>query len=445
MASRPPCAWLRTLVRRSCAERVRTGLRKPRNPALGARSPMIGHGMGNASSMIQQPCNRSWHARGRRWRWVSRALLAALVLPLGLAAAPDCRRVEIRAAGTGHPIVGAEDLAIDRSGRRVYIAAFDRWALEDALSADAARLPQGAIYSVAFEQLRERPAVLRATRVADGGAADFHPHGIALYQGPGQPRLYAINHAHEREANEWQRKTRIEAFRARGDGRLQHLAGKHHERLCRANDLVALGPTDLLITRDHGACGGPMLWMEQLLGLRRAQIVRAQTPPPWSDPENGLDITVLADDIGLANGITLEAGGERVAVSATREERVRIYRTRELLNATDPAPERSLPVPGGPDNLTWTHAGLFAALHPSLLDMGMARHRWFGVRRAGTRVVRLEPSTGVLESLIDDPDAAQLNAGTTPALFDGVLVVGSVLDNALLVCRTRQKGDAGAD
>ena len=65
----------------------------------------------------------------------------------------------------------------------------------------------------------------------------------------------------------------------------------------------------------------------------------------------------------------------------------------------------------------------------------MARNRWFGQRESGTRVVALNPESGQVRTLIDDPEAEALNAGTTAVAANGWLLVGSVLDDALLVCR----------
>lgn len=370
----------------------------------------------------------------------SRVLLAVLILVLPIRAATgDCSRVVIRDADTQHPIVGAEDLAIDRIGRRVYVAAFDRWALEDALYDGAEQLPQGGLYAIPFERLIERPRGLNLHRVTGDMEGDFHPHGISLYRGPEGTFLHVINHVHERRQAQWRRSTRIETFRVRDDGDLQHIGGIANDRLCRANDLAALSASELLVTRDHGACSAVGQLIENVFGLRRAQILLARSSAPWSSPSARLDIAVLADDIGLANGIALEPGHERLAVAATREKSVRIYDTHELLHGHSTRPVQRLTVPGGPDNLTWSNDGLIAALHPSLTAAGMARHRWFGRRRSGTRLVRIAPGAAPVKTLFDDPDGTQFNAGTVAAGIERTLVAGSALAEGLLVCTPRSQ------
>ncbi len=376
----------------------------------------------------------------RRWRT---SLLAAglLVLPpvapgndavggADTAPANACRRVALVDGRSGEPVVGAEDFAVDRASGQIFLAAYDRWALDDARADGAEKLPQGAIYAAPLRSLARQPEILPLRRLAEGEGRDFHPHGLAVDRGDGKARLFAINHEYRRSGGSWTRTSALESYRIAADG-LAHLATRRHEGLCRANDLAALGPRDLLITRDHGACRGMRRWLEDILGLDRADVLRVSLAE-----DGGLALETVADDLAYANGIAVAPDAARVAVAATREPAVRIYDTAKLAAGKPDALRRKVRVAGGPDNLSWTAAGgLVAAVHPSLFDLGLARHRWFGARRAGSKAITVNARTGETRTRFHDPTGELLNTGTAAAVVNGTLIVSAVLDDALVVCR----------
>jgi len=378
----------------------------------------------------------------RRWRAgvLAASLLALSVLAPGrdATAEPDtgrgdpCQRVTLVDGRSGEAVVGAEDIAIDRVSGRIFLSAYDRWALDDGVDADAANLPQGTIYAAPLAVLARRPERLPLRPVARGADRDFHPHGIALYRSAGKAHLFAINHEYRRRDGGWTRTSALARYRITPAG-LSHLATHRHPGLCRANDLAALDAQTLLVTRDHGACAGPGRWLEMLLGLDRAQVVRAVLD---GGGDGDVDLATRAADLGFANGIAREPGGHRVAVAATRDSAIRIYDARALAAGEPTALRRTVRLDGGPDNLSWSPKGeVIAAVHPSLLALGMARHRWFGRRRAGSRVVAVNPDTGRTRALFRDPGGTRLNAATSAVRIDAGVVVSSVLDDALLVCR----------
>ena len=381
-----------------------------------------------------------WRRRGRMGRGLAGS--AAALVAVSLVAAPwaepvaACQRVALVDARDGTAVVGAEDLALDSEAGRLYLSAFDRWALEDALAADAETLPQGAIYAMALADLEDRPETLRLTPVATGAGADFHPHGIDLYRGADGAFLFAVNHRHVRDAGTWTRRTRLDRFRISDEG-LAPAGGTGDPRLCQANDVAALSAEDALVTRDHGRCTAWGRLMEDVLGLREAEVVLAALPgAPHETLREGGTVTPLTSDLGFANGLALSPDGRRLAVAATRQKHVRLYEAAPLLNPEIPAAPLEMRVAGGPDNLSWDREGrLLAALHPSLLEVGLAHGRWFGRRRAGTRVIALDPATGATELLLDDPEGTRLNTGTAVVATGPWLIVSSVLDDALLVCR----------
>ena len=340
-----------------------------------------------------------------------------------------CQRVNLADAATGEPVIGVEDIVVNPADGQVYLSAYNRWALEDAIEADADKLPQGAIYVTPLKTLKRQPKHLPLRRLAADRNRRFHPHGLALHLGETE-RLFAINHAYRREDGGWSRRTRLEAYDITADG-LRHVSGGSHPALCQANNLTALSAQDLLVTRDHGACNRLGRWLENILGLDRGQVVLASL-----NGDNPPSLETLVADIGYANGIALAPDGSTLAVAATRDQHIRFYNTPALLSGAAKALKRTVGVDGGPDNISWAPDGrLIAAVHPSLLDVGMARLRWFGAHRAGTKAIALTPETAVTETLVHDTEGKLLNAGTGAVLFEETLVVSGVLDDALLVCR----------
>ena len=91
-------------------------------------------------------------------------------------------------------------------------------------------------------------------------------------------------------------------------------------------------------------------------------------------------------------------------------------------------------VPGGPDNLTVSSdGGIVAAVHPSLMAIGLNRR--LGVGKAASRIVKIDPETGAVEILFNDPHGELFSAATVAAEWNGGLILGSVTDEGLLFCK----------
>lgn len=364
-------------------------------------------------------------------------LLAALALGPAAAATttgePRCARRPVVHAATGTPVHGIEDLAVDRARGRLYLSAYDRTALDEAVNRGSRRLPQGAIYAVALSALAPgngAAGALAARPAVSPGevGGDLHPHGIALRPDGG---LAAINRAYRRGPDGgWARETRIELFDAAGNG-LAHRRSLADPALCRANDLVAHGPGTLLVTRDHGACATAGRWLEDVLGLSRGKLLRVRT-------EGGrVRIAAVARGLTYPNGIAATADGALIPVAETRAQRLALFDADDLGRATGPArPVRTHALPGGPDNISVAPDGtLLVALHPRLWHFALARYRILGRRDTASRVVRVDPRSGRIRTVIDDPEGARLSGATAAVAAGGLVIASSVIDDALLVCR----------
>jgi len=345
-------------------------------------------------------------------------------------AVKSCHTSKLYDKRTKSPVVGAEDMVLDRVKGVIYLSAYNRWAVEDALEEGESSLPQGAIYSVPVERLQTGSREISLEPVYSGKHSDFRPHGLTRYKTKTSTRFYTLNRVYSRVDGSWLRRTQIEGF-VRSQSGLKHVSTIKHPKLCQANNLVAISEREFLVTKDHGSCDFWGKWTENILGLRRSKLVHVSV-----ESDSRIQLNTLVDDIGFANGISIDSGTSTVAVAGTRDKEVRFYRLNTLLQEKEPQPVSRVEVGGGPDNLTRHPSGWFiAAVHPSLFWMGMARNRWFGRTRAGTKVLGIHPRNNEIRRLFQDERGQKLNAGTTAILTDNLLIVSSVLDRSVLVCK----------
>ena len=119
-------------------------------------------------------------------------------------------------------VVGPEDITIHPETGVAYISASD-WR-----AATQGQPANGAIY--AYDLNSQTPQLLNLT---PGASADFHPHGISLYNAKNGPdALFVINHQ--------KGKHRIEIYDLK-NGRLSHRKTISDPMLISPNDLVAVG------------------------------------------------------------------------------------------------------------------------------------------------------------------------------------------------------------
>lgn len=323
-----------------------------------------------------------------------------------------CRRVALVDEATGGGVTGAEDFAFDAEREKFFVSAYDRRAVERAARAGAKTLPEGGLFAVALsdifnpetEELRVRSIVAR-----DDVHGGLRPHGISY--DAAKDEIVFINRAYVKTGRRWTKTPHIERRRADGAA----VSGEASVAPCAANDVLATA-AGVLTSFDHGFCD----WrssIENIFRLKRSG---------FSDESGAL----MFNSAAFANGLARGPDGA-VALGATRENAVLL-----LKNDGDRADEIArVKTPGGPDNLTLTSNGdIIAAVHPSLIRLAL--NRKLGRGDAPSRIVRIEPATGAVETLFDD-NGALFSAATVAVETDAGLVVGSVTDSGLLVCEGR--------
>ena len=328
----------------------------------------------------------------------------------------QCRRVALIDSATGEAIRGAEDFAVDPAQRTLFISAYDRRAAEKAARKKAAQIPNGGLYALPVSRLfDEKTLSLEIAPMV--GAADIdgglRPHGVA-YDAVNKELVF-INRAYRLTDGVWEMAPRIQRISA-SDAYAQErsVAGEVSEAPCAANSILTT-EHQTFTTFDHGACD----WragFEAVFNLKRS----------------GLAIKGVGrvyEAAGFANGLTRQESGE-IIMAATRENALIVLN--ELSGAVEEVTR--LKTPGGPDNLSISHDGaVVAATHPSLWRLAL--NRKLGIGKAPSRIVKTDIESGSVDLLFDDPSGALFSAATVAVETSDGLVVGSVTDEGVFVCR----------
>ncbi|TVR79772.1 MAG: hypothetical protein EA405_12175 [Rhodospirillales bacterium] len=356
--------------------------------------------------------------------------------------ASQCRGLALIDADSGEPLAGIQDLTVDAAAGVAWLAAQDRWAVEAAAHARADALPQGGLYALPLD-----PATLDSAEVsvvdisrAFKGTRSFHPHGIDLHVGDdGRRTLFVVNRRHVRDGPEagaprWAMDPAIEVFDVEGTA-LVHRHTVEGPKVCHANGVVSVAADRFYVSNDAGACSARGRWLELVTGLDRASVVRVELGGGDSAPR----ITTVADGIRFANGLAVDEN--HLYVAATRANAVLVYR-RDRLPESDEAkpaatPDSVIPLGAGPDNLSWDGNGrLLAASHPSLFRLALYRYRWWPGAIAPSSVLRVTVAdTSVQEVYRSRERPPLLSAATVAAAHGDRLLMGSVTDTGLTVCR----------
>ncbi len=375
---------------------------------------------------------------GFRVTALPRSRLGLLAAALALAGAPahaqvsGCRAIDLHVAGTGAQIVGAEDIAVDRTTGTAYIAAYDRRAVAEELDRGAVET-EGGIYA------------LTAADIATGNSAgivdltaelrqwrDFRPHGIDLHRGGnGHVTLFAVNRAYEDGEGGPEPDIAIEVFDLTADGLTHRGTGGtlRDPELCSPNDIAATGPDSFFVTNDHGACEGFGRMVEDVAALDRAYVLHF----------DGARFSRIAEGIAFANGIAVRPGTDgsqaRLYVAATRDKALQVY---DLTVGEDGVRAREgerIALRSAPDNLSWGPDGaLYMGAHPNLLSYAAFRGGWLRRETAPSLALRLEPDSISVEQVYAD-DGGELSGATVAAVLGDMLLLGSAFDDHMVACR----------
>lgn len=340
----------------------------------------------------------------------------------------------LRIEGAGELVEGPEDIVVDRARGVAYISAYNRFRLRAEISAGGPLTTKGGIYALRLADLAGSGEIaVRDLSASFSARQPFRPHGMALYAPDGRGEaLFVINRRHRPQGGRPQIDPTVEIFDLRGET-IEDLgppvATIRDPLMCRPNDLVALDNRRFLVSNDHGACTPGAQFIEELLGWRDAYVLAV---------ENGR-ARVVASRIGYANGLALTpagAGPQKLLVSATRDKAVHIYDLEALLAGDGSIePERSIGLPGSPDNFSWDAEGrLYLAVFPNIYRFAAYMRGWFGIDTVPGGMVRLEWRSPAEPTYLHIFPGQTLNGVTVAAPYGDWLMAASGFDNKLLVC-----------
>lgn len=374
----------------------------------------------------------------------------------GGSAVSGCRRVVVTDTVSGQPLRGIEDIAVDAAANVAYLSADDRWAAEKAAARSNGTMPEGGIYLLSLDDISLGADHVEVADVTSRFKTEnaLHPHGIDLiFDGAGRGILYVINRRSERpnqrpnqgrgssgggEGGRWQPAPVVEVFDVGEAGALHHRRTVRGPAFCRANGIAGLGRDRFLVSNDGAACGKWGRRWERALGLKRGTVALVELDAAT----DALSVTRIAEGIGFANGLAVDA--HHLYVAATRDQALLVYPLDGFNDSGTPrrAPVRSIPVSGGPDNVSWAseHA-LLVAVHPSLLRLAAYRYRWTTlVDTAPTRIIGVDIRDGAQRTLYASDAGEPLSAATIAVAHGNALIAGSVTDEGLMLCRLSEAG-----
>jgi arylesterase/paraoxonase len=304
---------------------------------------------------------------------------------------------------------GPEDFEVDAAHDAIIVSSTNR------------RAPKGApdshdgLYLVKLSDPGAPPVRL------EGAPKDFHPHGISLYRAPnGDETLMAVNHRKDGGQA-------VEIFTLTYDNGQAKLAARSSiggGLLISPNDLTAVGPDRFYVSNDHVTKTALGRFAEDYLVWPHADVLYF----------NGSNFRIPVQRMAFPNGVYVTPDGTHLYITVTNERRL-LALSREPFfgNLTEIG---SLSLPMRPDNISADAQGrLIIAGHPSLIRVNQFRAD--PSKPSPSEVVRVNlDKTGLpisYDTIFAD-DGGLIGASSSAAVVGKQLLIGSVLDNKLLIC-----------
>lgn len=301
----------------------------------------------------------------------------------------------------------AEDIQLDRERGIAYLSLLDRLGLVGGGNV------QGTIVKV---NLNTSP--LRAEPALDSQPAHFRPHGLSMFKEKnGQRWLFSLNHP----LNRGSEPEMVERFRETTPGRFEHVETFTDPLFLSPNDLVAVGPRKFYIANDKPSGGGFAAVLQQL-GIGDS---------PLTYVEDG-KARVALGNIAAGGGITASADGARLYVSETAAQRIRVLEREPITG--DVTEIQRIAIDTSPDNVDEAADGsLWIGAHANTFKL--IQHFAAGAPAPSqVRRIRFRGNSTEIDDIFLD-DGTLISASSVGVNYDNLLLVGSITDRKLLVCR----------
>ncbi len=319
-----------------------------------------------------------------------------------------CRTVELGAS--------AEDVRIDPATGFAYLSYYDR-------AQPAPANPQPG--TVMLVDLNAAEPHVRAALTTE--PPDFRPAGMSLYApASGPKRLFVVNRT-------TLGKHSIEIFEQSATGAFAPVESIRDRLLWSPNAIVAVGPRQFYVTNDSGFRDKDALDAKKF-AQRRLRSNRATVL--YYDGER---LRRVAERLDMANGVAVSPDGGVVYVSESSARRLRVF-DRDVTSGNLKSRE-AVRLDGSPDNLTVDADGnVWIGAHPRA--MAILQNLRDASSRSPTQVLKFMPGAerGKRVSEVYMNAGEQISAGSVAAPFGNLLVIGSITDRKLLLC----KGPAAA-
>ncbi len=352
-----------------------------------------------------------------RWSLIVLALIVGIISIMGLrflSAAGFFTGIkqEVAAQCTTIPSPpGPEDIQIDRTRGLAFVSATDRRALMAGKTGT-----RGGIYTIDLTAPSDQWSLHPVTA---SEPADFHPHGISLYNGPdGMRRLFAVNHRTGGGQS-------IEIFDIAADGTLTLFKTVEDPLLISPNDVVAVGPEAFYAVNDHDTSNRSAAMLGDLLLLRKGNIVYY----------DGAAMRIVGDTLGFANGINVSADGKSIYATEFVGRSLHIY-VRDVATGTL-TPTDFTTLGTGLDNIDVEEDGsLLIAAHPEIT--ALVAHGSDPKKLSPSQVIRVELSPkgeGGRAGTIYLNRGEELSGSSVAAGYRDLMLIGNVFDPKILVCK----------
>ncbi len=347
-----------------------------------------------------------------------------------LAGANSCTALTLISSHDAGIIVGAEDIVVDHNAGLAYISAYDRPGVEKILAEDRLPAVQGGIYTLdlrVFQNVTPNTVVVNDLTAAYKQNAQFRPHGIDLLVKDGKATtLFAVNRVYREGVEGIELKPHIDSFDITGSA-LHHRRTVQDDLLCSPNDVAAIDEVRFFATNDHGSCNGIDRFAEDVLGLNDSYVVYF----------NGKQIFRAADRIGFSNGISYH--NDKLYVAATRQQAVLVYNTAGFLQSPSaPMPlGNTIRLTASPDNLSWDRDGnLLIGAIPGLFRLALYRSGY--AETSPSLILKLNPGQPSSRTTVFEDQGGFLSAATVAVQYENLMLIGSVQDDHIAVCRISQ-------
>ncbi len=355
----------------------------------------------------------------RMLMWVS---LAAIVWAVFFArtvwdSAGENRVVVSQFSGVCSKLIGfpgAEDIILDTEQHTAYAVGGDRRSFRSGGPGRAK------IWAIPFDN----PEAATRADLSPPNPETFRSFGMDLHiDDTGVRRLLVANRGSRHS---------VEIFREDKNGTLVHERSLVAPLLKNPNDLVAIGPDAALVTLDKEADAGTL--KELLDGAMRRRTGKVL----YIDANES---RLVADNLMMANGITLSADGDKLYVGELVGQSIAIF-DRDMETNTL-AFNRAVAVGTGVDNLSLGADGkVYAAGHPKLLSLAIG-YQNSEDQLSPSEVVAIDPLTDSVERIYIN-DGSE-HAGSSVAVVDsatGRMLIGSAFGPHILNCQFEPSRDA---